>query len=188
PQLLQPGSVKRMSGFQEGPLATTANIGLKRPHSLNIGYYNCASVEGVWLIKTYIPLSGLWQTSSQFLSTSMAKKKGHKGQKKLQGPKLKAAKKVKKAKVAKASGKIKAKKGGSKAVATNLKKMSFNNSKKVELLNTDITKVLLAPPKLNFLSSVATAGPSNSKQRKPVKDDDRDMVDVSAVEQKLAAM
>ncbi|RUS76294.1 hypothetical protein EGW08_015940 [Elysia chlorotica] len=117
----------------------------------------------------------------------MAKKKGHKGQKKLQGPKLKAAKKAKKAKVVKASGKAKAKRGGSKAVTTNLKKMSFNNSKKIDVLNADITKVLLAPPKLNFLSSAAIAGPSKAPTKKP-KDDDLDMVDVSAVEKKLAAM
>ncbi|GFN77124.1 hypothetical protein PoB_000363000 [Plakobranchus ocellatus] len=63
--------------------------------------------------------------------------------------------------------------------------MSFNNSKKIEVLNADVTKVLLAPPKLNFLSSVSTA---SSSKKKPPKDDDRAMVDVSDVEQKLAAI
>ncbi|XP_059178245.1 uncharacterized protein LOC131957446 [Physella acuta] len=106
----------------------------------------------------------------------MGKKKGRQGQKKLQGQKAKVAKQAKKNKVVKA--KSKARKSQSKAVKTNLKKMTFDNSKKIEVLNADITKVLLAPAKLQL---------SASSQPQPVNkaDRDEDMPDVGSVAHKL---
>ncbi|CAL1536533.1 unnamed protein product [Lymnaea stagnalis] len=105
----------------------------------------------------------------------MGKKKGRIGQKKVQGPKAKAAQKAKKVKIAKT--KAKNRKTQNKAIKSNLKKMTFDNTKKIDLLNADITKVLLAPAKLK----VPSAGHSSQN----AADADLEMPDVEPVAQKL---
>ncbi|KAH9490091.1 hypothetical protein Btru_035228 [Bulinus truncatus] len=107
----------------------------------------------------------------------MARKKGRVGQKKVQGQKAKTAQKAKK--VAKA----KSKQRKNKAVKTNLKKLNFDNSKKINMLNADITKVLLAPAKLKVSP---TSNQATSSKKRP--DEDQDMPDVGSVSDKLASM
>uniref|UniRef100_A0A2C9KKX5 Uncharacterized protein n=1 Tax=Biomphalaria glabrata TaxID=6526 RepID=A0A2C9KKX5_BIOGL len=106
----------------------------------------------------------------------MGKKKGHVGQKKVQGQKAKSLQKAKKL------AKAKAKERKNKAVKTNLKKINFNNNKKINLLNADITKVLLAPAKLQVAS---TSQPTVTKSG---RDEDQDMPDVGSVSDKFASM
>jgi len=111
----------------------------------------------------------------------MAKKKGHIGQKKVQGPKAKALQKAKKQKKAVLKAKSKARKTQSKAVTTNLKKISFDNSKKIDLLNADITKILTVPPK------AATSSQDSKSQKRPIPVD-IEVPDVGGIEQKMEQM
>ncbi|CAG5127110.1 unnamed protein product [Candidula unifasciata] len=111
----------------------------------------------------------------------MGKKKGRTGQKKLQGPKAKAVQKAKNHKKAESKSKAKSRKTQSKAVKTNLKKMSFDNSKKIDLLNADITKVLMAPPKLAPVTS------DKVPQKKP-QVEDVPIPDVASIEQQMEQM
>ncbi|BFZ12576.1 hypothetical protein BsWGS_15615 [Bradybaena similaris] len=111
----------------------------------------------------------------------MGKKKGRTGQKKLQGPKAKAAQKAKNHKKALVKSKAKSRKTQSQAVKTNLKKMSFDNSKKIDLLNADITKVLMTPSK-------PTPHSSDQVPQKKSRMEDPAVPDVDSIEQKMEQM
>jgi len=104
-------------------------------------------------------------------------KKGAAGTKKKQG--AKAASILKAKREAKHTVQLKKKVKKSKAVERNLKKMSFNNSKKIELLNSDITNVLMAPAK---------AKPSPTKVKKAGPPADAEMPDVSGVANMMSTM
>jgi len=74
-------------------------------------------------------------------------------------------------------GGIKSKKSQFK---TNMKKIAFDNSKKIDLLNEDITNVLMAPPK-------AAASGDIVKQSKAGLQEDADMPDVGELSDMMSA-